>query len=194
MKLKILPYHQEEQWIRACQQGDPAAQRHVYEKYARRMLGVCMRYVGDSFEAEDILISGFMKVFDKVGQFKGEGSFEGWIRKIIVNESLSHLRRNKSIYLETDLEKADYEPDFQNLSNHLETEDLLLMIQQLPTGYKTVFSLYAIEGYSHKEIAAMLQISESTSKSQLCRARGLLQQYLAETENSLKVTQYGNGK
>jgi len=182
MNFKILPYHQEEQWIRACRRGDPAAQRQLYEKYAHRMMG------------EDVLISGFMRVFEKVSQFKGEGSFEGWIRKIMVNEALSHLRRNKRIYLEMDLEKADYEPDFQRLSNHLETEELLLMIEQLPPGYKTVFNLYAIEGYSHKEIADMLKISEGTSKSQLCRARALLQQYLAKSENQLKVTQYENGK
>jgi RNA polymerase sigma factor (sigma-70 family) len=194
MKLKILPYHQEEQWIRACQKGEAAAQRLVYDKYARRMLGVCLRYVADPFEAEDVMISGFMKVFDKVGQFKGEGSFEGWIRKIMVNEALSHLRRSKSIYLETDLEKADYEPDYQSLSSHLEEADLLRMIQRLPTGYKTVFNLYAIEGYSHKEIAEMLQINEGTSKSQLCRARVMLQQYLAESETEHKVMQYGNGK
>jgi RNA polymerase sigma-70 factor (ECF subfamily) len=194
MNFKLLPYHQEEQWIRACRQGDSAAQRQLYEKYARRMMGVCIRYLGDTFEAEDVLITGFMRVFEKVSQFKGEGSLEGWIRKIIVNEALSHLRRNKRMYLETDLEKADYEPDFQRLSHHLETEDLLRMIEQLPTGYKTVFNLYAIEGYSHKEIAEMLQISESTSKSQLCRARALLQQHLAQSENQLKVTQYGNGR
>lgn len=194
MNFKLLPHHQEAQWIRACRQGNPAAQRQVYEKYARRMMGVCIRYLGDTVEAEDVLISGFMKVFEKVSQFKEEGSFEGWIRKIMVNEALSHLRRHKRVYLETDLEKADCELDFQSLSNHLETEDLLGMIEQLPPGYKTVFNLYAIEGYSHKEIADMLQISEGTSKSQLCRARALLQQYLAKIENQLKVAPYGNGK
>lgn len=194
MNFKLLPYYQEEQWIRACRQGDQVAQRKLYERYASRMMGVCIRYLGNTFEAEDVLISGFMRVFEKVSQFKGEGSFEGWIRKIMVNEALSHLRRNKHMYLETDLDKADYEPDFQNLSNHLETEDLLLMIEQLPPGYKIVFNLYAIEGYSHKEIAEILHISEGTSKSQLCRARALLQQYLAKSENQLKVTPYGNGK
>ncbi|MES2730301.1 MAG: sigma-70 family RNA polymerase sigma factor [Bacteroidota bacterium] len=195
MNFKILPYQQqEEKWIRACQKGEATAQRQVYEKYARKMLGVCLRYANDSFEAEEILISGFLKVFDKVGQFKGEGSFEGWIRKIMVNQALSYLRKNKSIYLETDLEKADYEPDFQSPNSHLEAEDLLIMIQQLPPGYKTVFNLYAIEGYSHKEIANLLHISESTSKSQLCRARALLQQYLAESESETKITHYGNGR
>lgn len=194
MYFKILPFSQEDKWVKACQKGDGAAQRQVYEKYARKMLGVCLRYVSDQFEAEEILIGGFLKVFDKIGQFKGEGSFEGWIRRIMVNEALGYLRRMKSIYLETDLEKADYEPDYQSLSNQLEEEDLLRMIQQLPTGYKTVFNLYAIEGYSHKEIGEMLGISENTSKSQLSRARTLLQHYLIESEKEAKLTYYGNGK
>jgi RNA polymerase sigma factor (sigma-70 family) len=194
MYFKILPFSQEDKWVKACQKGDGSAQRQVYEKYARKMLGVCLRYVSDQFEAEEILIGGFLKVFDKIGQFKGEGSFEGWIRRIMVNEALGYLRRMKSIYLETDLEKADYEPDYQSLSNHLEEADLLKMIQQLPTGYKTVFNLYAIEGYSHKEIGEMLGISENTSKSQLSRARTLLQHYLIESEKETKLTYYGNGK
>jgi RNA polymerase sigma factor (sigma-70 family) len=194
MEFQILPFSQEEKWVRACQKGDAAAQRQVYEKYARKMLGVCFRYVGDQFEAEEILINGFLKVFDKIGQFKGEGSFEGWIRRIIVNEALAYLRRMKSIYLQTDLEKADYEPDYQSLSNRLEEEDLLRMIQRLPTGYKTVFNLYAIEGYSHKEIGDLLGISENTSKSQLSRARVLLQQYLVESEKESKLTCYEHGK
>lgn len=194
MYFKILPFNQEDKWVKACQKGDGAAQRQVYEKYARKMLGVCLRYVRDEFEAEEILISGFMKVFDKISQFKGEGSFEGWVRKIMVNEALGYLRRTKSIYLETDLEKADYEPDYQSLGNQLEEEDLLRMIQQLPSGYQTVFNLYAIEGYSHKEIGEMLGISENTSKSQLSRARNLLQHYLIESEKESKLTYYGNGK
>ena len=131
-------------------------------------------------EAEDILVTAFVKVFDKIQQFKSEGSFEGWIRRIVVNEALTFLRRNRSMYLETELEQADREPDYNALSDHLEAEDLLKMIQELPTGYRIVFNLYAIDGYSHKEIADQLGISENTSKSQLSRARTFLQKLLLE--------------
>lgn len=133
-------------------------------------------------DAEDILVTAFMKVFDKIHQFKSEGSFEGWIRRIIVNEALTFLRRNRSMYLETELGQADREPDYNALSDHLEAEDLLNMIQELPTGYRIVFNLYAIDGYSHKEIAEQLGISENTSKSQLSRARTYLQKILTEQD------------
>lgn len=137
-------------------------------------------------EAEDVLVTAFTKVFDKIDQFKSEGSFEGWIRRIVVNEALTWIRKNRSLYLETDLEKADYEPDYDKLSDHLETEDLLRMIQALPTGYQLVFNLYAIDGYSHKEIAEQLNISENTSKSQLSRARVYLQKLLAQQDWDLQ--------
>jgi RNA polymerase sigma-70 factor (ECF subfamily) len=146
------------------------------------MYSICYRYVKDSMEAEDILVTSFMKVFDKINQFKNEGSFEGWIRRIVVNESLTYLRRNRSMYLETELEQADREPDYNMLSDHLEAEDLMNMIKELPTGYRIVFNMYAIDGYSHKEIADQLGISENTSKSQLSRARTYLQKMLANTD------------
>ncbi|MBC7921284.1 MAG: sigma-70 family RNA polymerase sigma factor [Ferruginibacter sp.] len=182
MHFKVLPSDQEEKWIRACREGNAAAQRQVYEKYAPRMLGVCIRYADNQFDAEEILINGFLKVFSRMEQFRNEGSFEGWVRKIMVNEALTYLRCHKSSYLTTDLEKADRESHCDALGGQLETEDLLRVIQGLPTGYKTVFNLYAIEGYSHQEIAGMLGISESTSKSQLCRARALLQQSIIKEE------------
>lgn len=182
-KFNIYKSDQEEKLIRDCQKGQAYAQREIYEKYSRKMLGVCFRYVNSQFEAEDILINGFMKVFDKIEQYKHEGSFEGWIRKIMVNESLGYIRKNKSIYLEVDIEKADYLSDTNSFQpTDLEAEDLLNLVQQLPTGYRTVFNLYAMEGYSHKEIADMLGINENTSKSQLSRARVLLQQYIQELE------------
>jgi RNA polymerase sigma-70 factor (ECF subfamily) len=182
-KFYIYKSDTEEKLIRACQKGDAIAQREIYNKYSRKMLGVCMRYVNSQFEAEDILISGFMRVFGKIEQYKHEGSFEGWLRRVMVNEALGYIRKNKSIYLEVEIEKADYQQDVHTeAATDLEAEDLLKLVQQLPQGYKTVFNLYAIEGYSHKEIADMLQISENTSKSQLSRARALLQQYLLSTE------------
>jgi len=132
--------------------------------------------------AEDILITAFTKIFEKIEQFKSEGSFEGWIRRIVVNEALTYLRKNRSMYLETELDQVDYEPQYERLSDHLETEDLLRMIQELPTGYRIVFNLYAIDGFTHKEIAEQLGISENTSKSQLSRARTYLQKVLVEND------------
>lgn len=149
------------------------------------MFSVCRRYVMQLQEAEDILVCGFTKVFQKLDQFKGKGSFEGWIRRIMVNEALTFIRRNKSMYLEVEIEKAGREPDLQKLSDQLEVEDLEKMIDRLPMGYKTVFNLYAIEGFSHKEIAEKLGISENTSKSQLSRARVHLQRLLLDAEQSV---------
>jgi RNA polymerase sigma factor (sigma-70 family) len=181
MELKIYRT-KEEDLIKGCLKREGSAQKRLYDTYSSKMYGLCYRYVKDSMEAEDILVTAFMKVFDKIEQFKSEGSFEGWIRRIVVNEALTHLRRNRSMYLETELEQADREPDY-NLSDHLEAEDLLNMIQELPAGYRIVFNMYAIDGYSHKEIADHLGINENTSKSQLSRARVYLQKLLLERES-----------
>ena len=172
----------EDELIKGCLQRDRNAQKLLYDTYSSKMYGLCYRYVKDVMEAEDILVTAFMKVFDKIAQFKSEGSFEGWIRRIVVNEALTYLRRHRSMYLETELEQADREPDYNSLSDHLEAEDLLKMIQELPTGYRIVFNLYAIDGYSHKEIAEQLGISENTSKSQLSRARTYLQKILQDKD------------
>lgn len=170
----------EEDLIKGCLRRDRAAQQQLYDLYSSKMYGICYRYVRHAMEAEDILVTSFTKIFDRIDQFKGDGSFEGWIRRIIVNESLTYLRKARAMYVETDLEAADREPDYEGLSDHLEAEDLLNMIQQLPAGYRVVFNMYAIDGYSHKEIADQLGISENTSKSQLSRARTYLQKMLAE--------------
>ncbi|MBX2962315.1 MAG: sigma-70 family RNA polymerase sigma factor [Cyclobacteriaceae bacterium] len=172
----------DEELLRGCKQRDRKAQQHLYDHYSSKMYAVCYRYVKDSMEAEDILVTAFTRIFERIDQFKGEGSFEGWIRRIVVNEALTYLRRNRSLYLETELEAADREPDYASISDHLEAEDLLNMIQELPSGYRMVFNLYAIDGYSHKEIAEQLGISENTSKSQLSRARTFLQKLLIERD------------
>ena len=184
MRLKI---HRtdEEILIRKCCKQEGQAQKQLYDRYASKMLGVCTRYIRESDQAEDVMIGGFVKVFQKIDQYKGQGSFEGWLRRVMVNESLTYIRRNKSMYLEVDIEYADYEPDYNALSNHLEAGDLLSLIKKLPVGYRTVFNMYAIEGYSHKEIAEQLGVSENTSKSQLSRARSLLQKQLTESEREL---------
>jgi RNA polymerase sigma factor (sigma-70 family) len=180
----------EEDLIKGCLRRERTAQQQLYDLYSSKMYGICFRYVKHAMEAEDILVTAFTKIFEKIDQFKGDGSFEGWIRRIMVNEALTHLRKSRTMYLETDLKQADREPDYDQLSDHLEEEDLLNMIQQLPAGYRVVFNMYAIDGYSHKEIAEHLGISENTSKSQLSRARVYLQKMLADqdwTSNS-KVT------
>ncbi|HRI78847.1 MAG TPA: sigma-70 family RNA polymerase sigma factor [Cyclobacteriaceae bacterium] len=172
----------ETELIEGCRRKERAAQKALYEHLAGKMFAICCRYTKDRMEAEDVLVTAFMKVFERIDQFKNEGSFEGWVRKIVVNESLSFLRKNKSMYVETEIEAADHEPDLGRVDNQLEAEDLLKMVSELPSGYRIVFNLYAIDGYSHKEIADQLGISENTSKSQLSRARSYLQNKLLETE------------
>jgi RNA polymerase sigma factor (sigma-70 family) len=175
----------EDELIKGCLKRDGSAQKRLYDTYSSKMYGLCYRYVKNSMEAEDVVITAFMKVFEKIEQFKSEGSFEGWIRRIVVNEALTHLRKNRSMQLETELEQAEREPDYNKLGDHLEAEDLLNIIQGLPTGYRIVFNMYAIDGYSHKEIAGQLGISENTSKSQLSRARTYLQKILVDHESVL---------
>ncbi len=173
----------ETEWISGCLRQNRQAQQELYQHYAGKMYALCCRYVKDRMEAEDVLVMSFTKIFERIGQYKGDGSFEGWIRRVVVNESLTYLRKHKNMYLETDIEEARYEPDYHKLENELEVSDLMKLIENLPVGYRTVFNMYAIDGYNHQEIAGQLGISENTSKSQLSRARALLQKRLNEIEN-----------
>lgn len=191
--LRINKSNTEEQLLADCRKGKPKAQKEMYERFAPKMLGVCIRYIHDRDEAEHVMIGGMVKVFEKLNQYNGEGSFEGWIRRIMVNESLMYIRKNKNMSLEVEVEKAEVEPDYQSLESHLEVADLLVLIAELPVGYRTVFNLYAIEGFSHKEIADMLDINENTSKSQLSRARKLLQSRLAALQDK-ELKENSNGK
>jgi RNA polymerase sigma factor (sigma-70 family) len=184
MEFKIYRSNEAE-LIKGCIRRERSAQKRLYEAFSSKMYTLCCRYVKDSMEAEDVLVTAFTKILDRIDQYKGEGSFEGWIRRVVVNEALTYLRRNRSMYVETELEAADRDPDYQQISDHLEAEDLMNMIQELPSGYRIVFNLYAIDGYSHKEIAEQLNISENTSKSQLSRARVFLQKLLAERDANL---------
>ena len=182
----------EDQLIKECKKGKSAAQKEVYDKFAPVMLSVCMRYIKDRMEAEHVMIGGMVKVFKNVHQFKEEGSFEGWIRRIMVNESLMYLRKNKNMALSADIDSVREEPNYEAIAEAVGTDELMTMIMELPVGYRTVFNLYAIEGYKHDEIAEMLGISSGTSKSQLNRARKLLQKQLMDMENELKnVASYG---
>lgn len=184
MKLQIQKSTLETDLIKACKKQNTKAQRMLYDKYASSMLGVCRRYIKGEMEAEDVMINGFMKVFSKIYLFEGKGSFEGWMKRIMINEALGYIRKHKAMYLE--IEAADKEPDIDKMSTELEAKDLLKMVNELPSGYRTIFNLYAIEGYSHKEISKLLGINENTSKSQLSRARMHLRKKLLETEKILE--------
>lgn len=168
--------------IEGCRRRNAQAQKSLYDRYAGKLHALCCRYIKEKMEAEDVFITAFTKILDRIDQYKGEGSFEGWMKRVVVNESLSYLRKNKTMYLEMDIEAADREPDYGRLENEMHTEDLMKLIETLPHGYRIVFNMYAIDGYSHKEIAEQLGISENTSKSQLSRARTVLQKSLLELE------------
>jgi len=176
--LRINKSNTEQALIEGCRKCKADAQRELYERFAPRMMGVCMRYIHDREEAEHVMIGGMVKVYEKLGQFNEKGSFEGWIRRIMVNESLMYIRKHKNMSLEVEIEAVDHAPNYHVLEQTLEANDLLQLVGELPVGYRTVFNLYAIEGYNHKEIAEMLEINENTSKSQLSRARKYLQNRL----------------
>ncbi|MDN3668443.1 sigma-70 family RNA polymerase sigma factor [Echinicola jeungdonensis] len=179
MLLKSI-FTSEQDLIKACLKDNPQAQRALYEQYAPGFLAICKRYMKDGDQAEDVMIEGFMKIFEKLNQFEGKGSFEGWMKKIMVRQALLDLRKKRKIDIEINPELFlnGKLPIYE--TSELEAEELLKMIQELPEGFRTVFNLYAIEGYSHKEIGDLLEISENTSKSQLCRARACLQKKLAQ--------------
>lgn len=155
--------------------GERKMQQELYQRFASKMYGVCLRYAGSAEEAEDVLQEGFIKVFNKIGSFRGDGSFEGWIRRIFVNTAIEHYR--KKIYLQpiTEYEEDTMEGKYLSVLDKMEEKDIIQLVQQLSPGYRTVFNMYVIEGYSHKQIAEALGISEGTSKSQLSRAKQILQ-------------------
>lgn len=167
--------------LEGCKRGDRQAQEALYRQLSSTMLGICMRYASDRSEAEDILQMGFIKVFQKIGEFRMEGSFEGWIKRIMVNTAIENYRKNLRTLTAVSLDEAAEAGQTVNL-NSLEVQDLLKIIQELPNGFRLVFNLYAIEGYSHKEIADQLGISEGGSKSQLSRARAILKEKIRQME------------
>lgn len=169
----------DEELVQGCVKKDPRAQKHLYDKFSRKMMGVCMRYSQSTEEAEDVLQNGFISIFLNIESFKGSGSLEGWIRRIIVNTALTNIRKNKKLQQNIELESVEFMlPSTNEVSETSGAKDLLKVIQTLPTGFRTVFNLYAIEGYSHKEIGDLLGISEGTSKSQYSRAKAHLQKMI----------------
>jgi RNA polymerase sigma-70 factor (ECF subfamily) len=169
----------DEEMLKGCMANEERAQKHLFDRYSRVMTGVCMRYADRYEEAQDMVQNGFIKVFKKINTFSGTGSLEGWIRKIMVNTALDYLRSNKNYRFNLQVEEVDYKLEKkEHTESQLQADFLLELINGLPIGYKTVFNLYAIEGYTHKEIGEKLDISENTSKSQYSRARSLLQKQL----------------
>lgn len=167
--------------VKKCLKGDTRAQRALFEKFAPKMLGVCMRYAKNTEQAEDVLQDGFVKVFTKLSNYSGNGSLEGWIRRIIVNTALDEIRRNVKFQSNVNVDDVDYKLELDShIVEGLAAEDLMKVVNDLPDGYRIVFNMFAIEGYSHKEIAVQLNISENTSKSQYSRARAYLKNKLEE--------------
>ena len=161
--------------IAGCVAGDRKMQQELYQRFAPKMFGVCLRYAGNTEEAEDILQEGFIKVFKKVGSFRSEGSFEGWVRRIFVNTAIEHFRRKTYLQPVTEREEETIEGSYLSVLDSLAEKDIIQLVQQLSPGYRTVFNMYVVEGYTHKQIADIMGISEGTSKSQLSRAKIILQ-------------------
>lgn len=172
----------EKELIKGCLREDRRCQKEVFRRYAGKMLAACRRYTRHQMEAEDIVQDAFIKVFDRIGQFRGQGSFEGWIRRIVIHTALKNY--SKSSFQKELIGMEDYndQPVSPKALSELQQEDILREISKLPDGYKLVFNLYVIEGYSHKEIAKSLGIEESTSRSQLTKARKMLQYRLLKLQ------------
>ena len=163
--------------IAGCKRGDPEAYKKLYDLYAPAMMSVCMRYVNNKETAQDLLQEGFITIFTKIGTYSHSGSFAGWIRRIFVTTALQHLRSNDTLRYSMDIEEYTGLADEVDVSalERISTNELMACVAKLPEGYRTVFNMFAIEGYSHSEIAEMLNIQESTSRSQFVRARKMLQ-------------------
>ena len=175
--------------IKGCIAGDRRIQEELYRRFSPKMYAVCLRYANNADDAQDLLQEGFIKVYRNLHRFRAEGSFEGWIRRVFVNTSIEHFRKKSTrLSMVTDKEENTIEDADITALHKMAEKDIINIIQELSPGYRTVFNLYVVEGYSHKEIGELLGISEGTSKSQLARAKGVLQkkitQYLSDTQKS----------
>jgi RNA polymerase sigma-70 factor (ECF subfamily) len=177
----------EAELLNNCKKQHPASQKILYDRYAGKMLSVCMRYINDKDEAEDVLQEGFIKIFANIIHFRSEGSLEGWMRRIFVNTALSVLRSKQIRFSESiDNHVAKHQVD-PSVFDKISSQEIFEMIRTLPNGYKVVFNLFAIEGYSHKEIADMLNITESTSRTQFLKARNALKEKFL-SKQIIKIT------
>ena len=166
--------------IQGCLAGDRRMQEELYKRFSPRMYAVCLRYATDAEEAQDLLQEGFIKVFKNLEKFRHEGSFEGWMRRVFVNTSIEHYRKRVNVNSITERDEVRIEDGAWNALDNLAEKDIVGLIRELSPGYRTVFNMYVIEGYSHKEIADTLGITEGTSKSQLARAKGILQKKVTD--------------
>ena len=184
----------DQQIIELCAKHDRKAQQVLYDKYSRLLLGVCLRYATDKAEAEDILQDSFLKIFFSIKDFTGSGSFIGWLRKVAVNTAITHYHKNLKYRYHVDIEEyvtieagvMSFEEDFYT------SDELYKVLNELPTGYRMVFNLYAVEGFKHKEIAEMLGIDTNTSKSQYSRAKAVIRDKL-EKLGKLRSSYSDNG-
>jgi len=186
--VKVIPlFKTEKQLIARAAKNHRDAQQHLYEKHSGKMLSVCRMYIKDLQYAEDVMLTGFFKVFTHLNDFKHEGSFEGWVRRIMIRESISFLRKKNELEFQEEMESVKSE-GFDAIQAEIDADHIQQLIDELPEGYKAVFVLYAVEGYKHAEIAELLKITVGTSKSQLFKAKKMLQEQL-----ELKTTSsYGN--
>jgi len=176
--------------IEACVKGDRQAQRNLYDLFSKRMYMVCLRYTKSQQEAEDVLQDSFIKIFRNLKGYRGESRLDYWIKRIVINTALNSQRKKLYMYPMVDIDEVKNEYDQSKVFSNFQMEELLRMIRELPTGCQTVFNLFGIEGYSHKEIAEMLEVSEGTSKSQFARARKLLQEKIAEEDKTERYEKF----
>ena len=172
--------------IKGCIEGNPEMQKLLYDQFSSKMYGVCLRYAENTEDASDVMQESFIKVYKSLPKFRGEGSFEGWIRRIFINTSIEHFRRKVKLYNVTEVQENTIEDTELDALDSLETKDILKIVNELSPGYKQVFNMHVIEGYSHKEIADVLGITEGTSKSQLARAKGVLKKIIESRSRSDK--------
>ena len=167
--------------VKKCIEGDNRAQKKLFDLFAPKLFGVCLRYMKDHDLAQDTLQDGFVKIFTKLSHYNGKGSFEGWMRRITVNTCLDQLRKDQKLKVNTPIDDVSFlVKDNHWIEEELTAKDLLKLVESLPDGYRVVFNMFAIEGYSHKEIAEQMNISENTSKSQFSRAKSHLRRKLIE--------------
>lgn len=189
MRVKVIQlFKSESQLIRRAARGNREAQQMIFDRHSGKMLSICRQYVKDLHHAEEVMLNGFFKVFTNLEGFRSEGSFEGWMRRIMIREAISFLRTQKKLeFTEDDFEDT---VSADMLTSELNAAHIQSLIDSLPEGYKMIFVMYCVDGYKHSEIAKMLNISEGTSKSQLFKARKMLQEKL----NHEKISGYGTGK
>jgi RNA polymerase sigma factor (sigma-70 family) len=176
----------EKEIISACVKGNRSAFEALYNTYAGRLLAIAHRYAHTSFEAEDIVQETFIRVFQRIGQYENKGSFEGWLKRILVTTAINHFHSSKKEREKDDIQEMEIQDqNSEDVIDKISADELSAFIQQLPKGYRMVFNLYVVEGYTHKEIAEMLSVEEGTSKSQLSKARNMLKEMLLKHHYTL---------